>query len=180
MTLTLPKSDKAMEGSYMKNSTDEMDNKDEGKQVEFYFWIHSAFRRYIEVAMDLILIGLVLVILVFTIKTIYFLGTVIYRETDIPHVISEFLFVFILVEVLRILIIYIEFHHISVDIMVELAIVAILRELMLHGVVEMDTIKIAGVSLLIAVLGLLLKFGGIRTVEKHVSTYRPFFQSKSK
>lgn len=167
-------------GASMENRTDEMNKTDERKEVEFYFWIHSAFRRYIEVAMDLILIGLVLVVLVFTIKTIYFLGTIIYRETDIPHVISEFLFVFILVEVLRILIVYIEFHHISVDIMVELAIVATLRELMLHGVVEMDTIKIAGVSLLIAVLGLLLKFGGIRAAEKHVSTYKPFFQSMSK
>jgi uncharacterized membrane protein (DUF373 family) len=164
----------------MENRTDEMNKTDERKQVEFYFWIHSAFRRYIEVAMDLILVGLVLVILIFTVKTIYLLGTVIYHETNIPHVISEFLFVFILIEVLRILIIYIEFHHISVDIMVELAIVAILRELMLHGVVEMDTIKMAGVSLLIAVLGLLLKFGGIRTTEKYVSTYKPFFRSKDK
>jgi len=164
----------------MENRTDEMNKTDDRRQVEFYFWIHSAFRRYIEVAMDLILIGLVFVILVFTIKTVYLLGTVIYHETDIPHVISEFLFVFILIEVLRILIIYIEFHHISVDIMVELAIVAILREIILHGAIELETIKIAGISLLIIVLGLLLKFGGIRTIEKYVSTYEPFFQSKSK
>lgn len=164
----------------MEDRTDEMNKTSERKQVEFYFWIHDAFRKYIEIAMDLILIGLVIVILVFTIKTIYLLGTIIYHETNIPHVISEFLFIFILIEVLRILIIYIEFHHVSVDIMVELAIVAILRELILHGIIEMDTIKLAGVSLLITVLGLLLKFGGIRKVEKYVSTYRPFFKPKSK
>lgn len=151
------------------------------KQATFYFWIHSAFRKYIEVTMDLILVGLVIVTFVFIMKTIYLLGLVIYKETNIPHVISEFLFVFILIEVMRILIIYIEFHHVSVDIMVELAIVAILREIMLKGAIELETIKVAGISLLIAVLGLLLKFGGIRTKARdEISIYKPFFQAKSK
>lgn len=151
------------------------------KQSAFYFWIHSAFRKYIEIIMDLILVGLVLVTFVFIMKTIYLLGQVIYRETNIPHVISEFLFIFILIEVMRILIIYIEFHHVSVDIMVELAIVAILREIMLKGAIELETIKIAGISLLIAVLGLLLKFGGIRTeTGDEERIYKPFFEIKNK
>jgi len=151
------------------------------KQSSFYFWIHSAFRKYIEIIMDLILVGLVLVTFVFIMKTIYLLGQVIYRETNIPHVISEFLFIFILIEVMRILIIYIEFHHVSVDIMVELAIVAILREIMLKGAIELETIKIAGISLLIAVLGLLLKFSGIRTeTGNEERIYKPFFELKNK
>jgi len=151
------------------------------KQSSFYFWIHSAFRKYIEIIMDLILVGLVLVTFVFIMKTIYLLAQVIYMETNIPHVISEFLFVFILIEVMRILIIYIEFHHVSVDIMVELAIVAILREIMLKGAIELETIKIAGISLLIAVLGLLLKFSGIRTeTGEDERIYKPFFELKNK
>jgi uncharacterized membrane protein (DUF373 family) len=151
------------------------------KNTAFYFWIHSALRKYIEIIMDLILVGLVLVTFVFLMKTIYLLTQVIYRETNIPHVISEFLFIFILIEVMRILIIYIEFHHVSVDIMVELAIVAILREIMLKGAIELETIKIAGISLLIAVLGLLLKFGGIRKeTDNEEKVYRPFFEAKNK
>lgn len=31
------------------------------KEVEYYFWIHSAFRKYVEVILDFILIGLVIV-----------------------------------------------------------------------------------------------------------------------
>ena len=158
-----------------------MTDTNHGKQAAFYFWIHSAFRKYIEVTMDLILVGLVLVTFIFIMKTIYLLGQVIYRETNIPQVISEFLFIFILIEVLRILIIYIEFHHVSVDIMVELTIVAILREIMLKGAIELETIKIAGISLLIAVLGLLLRFGGIRSkAGDEVSIYKPFFEPKTK
>jgi uncharacterized membrane protein (DUF373 family) len=149
------------------------------KEGAFYFWIHSVFRKYIEITMDLILVGLMLVTFVFIIKTIYLLGLDIYSETDIPHVISEFLFIFILIELVRILVVYIEFHHVSVDIMVELSIVAILREIMLKGAVELETIKIAGISLLIAVLGLLLKFGGIRAARgKGFSSYEPFFKRR--
>lgn len=63
--------------------------------------------------------------------------------------------------------IYIELHRVSVDIMVELAIAAMLREIMLKGAVELDTAKVLGISLLIVVLGMILNFGDIRTgVEK--------------
>jgi uncharacterized membrane protein (DUF373 family) len=164
----------------MENRIDEMNKTDDRRQVEFYFWIHSAFRKYIEIAMDLILLGLVLVVFVFTIETIYLLGKmVIYHETDVRHIVSEVLFIFILLEILRILIIYIEFHHISVDIMVELAIVVVLKELILYGIVEIGAIKIAGISLLLVVLGLLLKFGGIRKkVGDDTAAYEPFFKAK--
>lgn len=155
-----------------------MQKSENRKQGAFYFWIHSAIRKYIEVVLDVILVGLVLVTFAAIMKTIYFLGSAIYRETNIPHVISEFLFIFILIEVMRILIIYIEHHHVSVDIMVELTIVAILREIIIKGAAELETVKMAGLSLLIAVLGLLLKFGNIRSRVGDAASYEPFFRSK--
>lgn len=154
-------------------------NQETAKKGEFYFWIHDVFRKYIEVTMDLILVGLVLVTFIFIAKTIYILGVTVYKETNIPHVISEFLFIFILIEVLRILIIYMEYHHISVDIMVELAIVSILREVIIKGAIEIETIKLVGLSFLIIVLGLLLKFGGIRVkFSEEKGIYKPFFKKK--
>lgn len=156
-------------------------NQETAKKGEFYFWIHDVFRKYIEVTMDLILVGLVLVTFVFIAKTIYILGITVYKETNIPHVISEFLFIFILIEVLRILIIYMEYHHISVDIMVELAIVSILREIIIKGAIEIETIKLVSLSFLIIVLGLLLKFGGIRVkFSESKSIYKPFFKKKER
>lgn len=163
----------------MKEDINDKNKTIETKRIEFYFWIHSVFRKYIEVTMDLILVGLVFVTFIFVVKSIYLLAIAVYRETNISLVIAELLFIFILVEVIRILVIYIELHHISVDIMVELAIVAILREIILKGAIEIETVKIVGLSLLIVVLGLLLRFSGIRKQTGDVvSIYKPFFKSK--
>jgi uncharacterized membrane protein (DUF373 family) len=164
----------------MEDKKNELNKTEDRKEVAFYFWIHSAFRKYIEIIMDFILIGLVLVTLFFIMKTIYLLGLTIYRETNIPLVISEFLFIFILIEIIRILIIYIEHHHVSVDIMVELTIVAILREIILKGPIKLETLTIVGISLLIVVLGLLLRYGGIRKkVGDDIAIYEPFFKIKT-
>lgn len=151
------------------------------KRVEFYFWIHSAVRKYIEIILDIILVGLVFVTLAFIIKYVYLLWLSIFPDIDVHHVISKFLFLFILIEMMRILITYIEFHQVSVDIMVELAIVTILREIILEGALKLETMKILGISFLIIVLGLLLKFGDIRRkTEDEVIEYKPFFEPKTK
>jgi hypothetical protein len=78
---------------------------DPKKEIEFYFWIHSAFRRYVKVIMDIILMGLVFVSFILFIKTIYLMGISLYNETNIAHVISEIIFIFILAETVRLLII---------------------------------------------------------------------------
>lgn len=78
------------------------------KEIEFYFWIHAVFRRYVEVTMELILMGLVLVAFILIMKTIYFMGISLYSETNIAHVISEIMLIFILAETVRLLIIYLE------------------------------------------------------------------------
>ncbi len=131
--------------------------------------MRSGIGKFTDPAMDSVLIVLVLLTFLFIIKAIYLLGIVVYTGTNIPDVISEFLFIFILVEIMRILIIYIKYRHASVDIMIELSIVAILRELLLKGAIQLDALKIAGISLLIAVLGLLLKFGDIRTKDEEAA-----------
>ena len=71
---------------------------DGGKETAFHSWMRGAFRRYMEAAMDAVLIVLVLLTFLFIIKAIYLLGIVVYTAADIPSVISEFLFIFILVD----------------------------------------------------------------------------------
>lgn len=51
----------------------------ERKKNFFYFWVHSVFRKYIEVTMDLILVLLVGVTFIFILKTIYLLSMTIYH-----------------------------------------------------------------------------------------------------
>jgi hypothetical protein len=68
----------------MENSLGKMIETTRNKQAAFYFWIHSAFRKYIEVSMDLILVGLVLVTFVFIMKTVYLLAQVISGRQIFP------------------------------------------------------------------------------------------------
>ncbi|MEW6117365.1 MAG: phosphate-starvation-inducible PsiE family protein [Nitrospirota bacterium] len=151
-----------------------VDRKADRKEVEFYFWIHNAFRRYMEVIMDVILMGLVVVAFVLIVKTIYLLGMSIYKDTDISYVISEIMFIFILIETVRLLIIYLEFHHVAIDTMVEIAIVSVLRELILKGVLHTEPVILGVTALFLLVLGLLLRLGCLRLDKELFSVYKPF------
>jgi hypothetical protein len=52
---------------------------------------------------------------------------------------------------------------------------------MLKGAIELETIKVVGISVLIAILGLLLKFGGIRLRSSdRIAMYEPFFATKDR
>jgi uncharacterized membrane protein (DUF373 family) len=68
----------------------------------------------------------------------------------------------VIVEVLRLVIVYLEQHRIAVDFMVELGIVATLREIVLRGVVELEWPQIAALSVFLLSLGALLRFGDLR------------------
>lgn len=148
----------------------------EKKEVEFYFWIHNAFRKYVEVILDCILIGLVIVTFVLVGKTIYLLGLSLYGQTNFSYILSEILFIFILIEIVRLLIMYLEFHKVAIDTMVEIAIVSTLRELILKGILLVEPLVLTTVSLFMVVLGLLLRFSvrkdfNVETFTKH----KPFF-----
>jgi len=148
------------------------------KRVEFYFWVHHALRKYVEVTLDLILAVLVFVTFVFIARTIYTLGSYLVGSAaiDIAFVVSEVMFVFILIEVVRILIIYLEYHRVAIDTMVEIAIVAVLREVILNGVTHLEPVVLGAVTLFLGILGVLLRFGGLRyTGPEIVSQPRPFF-----
>ncbi len=126
--------------------------------------------------MDLILVGLLAVAFIFIIKTIYNLGVSLLGEPKISYVISEIMFIFILIEVVRLLILYLQFHRVAIDTMVEIAIVSVLREVILNGVLHTEPIVLGAASLLILVLMLLLRHGNLRYTGPELYTeYRPFF-----
>ncbi len=151
----------------------------ERREIEFYFWIHHAVRKYVEIIMDLILIGLLGVTFILIAKSIYLLWLSLYQETDIHKTLSEIMFIFILIEVVRLLILYLEFHKVALDAIIEIAIASALRELILKGILEVEPLVLVVASLFILVLGLFLRFGDIRHIPGEVFTrYRPFFKRK--
>ena len=73
-----------------------------------------------------------------------------------PQLLSEIVFVLILMELYRLMIYYLREHRISVALTVEVALVSILREVMLKGAYEFEWLRLVGLSLLLVVLGGLL------------------------
>lgn len=67
-----------------------------------------------------------------------------------------------MVEMVRLVIIYLEEHRIAVDFMVELGIVATLREVVLRGVTELAWQEVIALTVFLLELGALLRFGDLR------------------
>ena len=128
--------------------------------------IHRLSRRFLEPAQDVIVLGLGLTLFALMARTLVRLAGEIFGQLDFRSIIAEVLFVLVLVELMRLLVIYLEEHRVAVDFMVELGIVATLREVVLHGVVEMRWEQIAALSGFILALGGLLRFGDLRGGER--------------
>ena len=69
---------------------------------------------------------------------------------------SDILFILILVELFRLLIVYLKEQRISVGVAVEVSLVSALREVILQGVLEIPTIQLLGVCVFLGILGGLL------------------------
>ena len=86
---------------------------------------------------------------------------------DFKTVASQSLFLLILVELFRLLEVYLEYHRISVGIAVEVAVVSILREIIVEGLSDMDMVHIFAVcSFLLVLGGLMLISHKVENVER--------------
>ncbi|MBE9212211.1 phosphate-starvation-inducible PsiE family protein [Plectonema cf. radiosum LEGE 06105] len=69
---------------------------------------------------------------------------------------ADILFLLILVELFRLLIIYLQEHRVSIGVAVEVSIVSALREVIVQGVLETNWIQILATCVFLLVLGVLL------------------------
>ncbi len=69
---------------------------------------------------------------------------------------ADILFILILVELFRLLIIYLQEQRVSIGVSVEIAIVSVLREVIVNGVLETDWRQILAVCLFLATAALLM------------------------
>jgi uncharacterized membrane protein (DUF373 family) len=120
-------------------------------------------RRFIEPAQDIIVLGLGVALFALMVRTLWTLASDVFgEELDFGTVIAEVLFMLVMIELVRLLLVYLHEHHVAVDFMVELGIVSALREVALHGVLDLQWQQIAALSLFLVALGLLLRFGDLR------------------
>jgi uncharacterized membrane protein (DUF373 family) len=126
--------------------------------------VHRLARRFLEPAQDLLVLGIALTLFgLMTRALVRLVGEIFAPYLDFRVVIAEVLFMLVMVEVVRLLVIYLEEHRVAVDFMVELGIVATLREVVLRGVVELSWSQIVAMSVFLLALGALLRWGFARS-----------------
>jgi uncharacterized membrane protein (DUF373 family) len=130
-----------------------------------YTKIHDIFRRLLENIQDVIVIGICVVLFILMLKVIASLILSLWQPIEFRVIAAELIYVLVLVEIYRLLIIYLREHRIAVDIMIEVGIVSVLREIILTGVLEINPWTIIAVSVLFIALLLLLYFGAVRKTE---------------
>ena len=75
---------------------------------------------------------------------------------DFQQVTADILFLLVLVELFRLLIIYLQEQRVSIGVAVEVCIVSVLREVIVRGVLETPWIQILSTGAFLLVLGVLL------------------------
>jgi uncharacterized membrane protein (DUF373 family) len=127
--------------------------------------VNRASRRFLEGAQDILVVALTLALFGLTGRTLVGLFyDLVAPLVDFREVIAEILFVLVLVELVRLLLVYLQEHRVAVDFMVELGIVSTLREVTLRGVVELNWPHLLAISVFLLALGLLLRLGDLRGV----------------
>lgn len=125
--------------------------------------VHRLFRRFLEPVQDLLVLGLSLALFGLMARSLVGLAReVLGPSLDFRTIIAEVLFILVMVEIVRLLIVYLSEHRVAVDFMVELGIVSTLREIVLRGVVELPWMQIIALGFLLLTLGVLLRFGDLR------------------
>ena len=130
---------------------------------------NRTLRRYLELVQDVIVLGLCVALFLAMLIKLFHLGRSLLAETDFSAVIADILFILVLIELFRLLVIYLEEHRISVSTMVEVGIVATLREVLLKGAMQVDWKQMLVLCAFILTLGVVLRYAGVRLEETEAS-----------
>jgi uncharacterized membrane protein (DUF373 family) len=143
------------------------------------FWIDRVV-VVLEAVQDLIIISLCIGLFGVMVLQLRSMFISILPPLDFPAVTADILFILILVELFRLLIIYLQEQRVSIGVAVEVAIVSVLREVIVKGVLEVSWTQILSACAFLLVMGVLLivrvwippTFEGIdperRLVQKHL------------
>lgn len=120
-------------------------------------WLNSGrVIRILETVQDLIVISLCIGLFSFMAMEVRELFLSLLPPLNFPRVTADILFLLILVELFRLLIIYLQEHRVSIGVAVEVSIVSVLREIIVHGVLETPWSQVLATCGFLLVLGALL------------------------
>lgn len=125
--------------------------------LPWYRWLSSHYViRLLEVVQDFIVICLCVGLFSFMILQLKGMALSLLPPLDFQVVTSDILFLLILVELFRLLIIYLKEHRVSIGVAVEVSIVSVLREVIVRGVLETPWSQVLVACAFLLVLGTLL------------------------
>ncbi|MCG9890536.1 MAG: phosphate-starvation-inducible PsiE family protein [Thermosynechococcaceae cyanobacterium MS004] len=120
-------------------------------------WLNSGrMIRVLESVQDFIVISLCMSLFALMLVQLYETGLSLLPPLDFPSVTSDILFLLILVELFRLLIIYLQEHRVSIGVAVEVSIVSVLREMIVRGVLETPWPQVLATCAFLLSLGALL------------------------
>ncbi|HAE05839.1 phosphate-starvation-inducible PsiE family protein [Richelia intracellularis] len=122
-----------------------------------------------EAFQDLIVIVLCLGLFAVMLTQLWGIFAILSQPSGYKQVTAKILFILILVELFRLLIVYLQEHSISVGVAVEVTIVSVLREVIVYGALGISEVKTASIC------GLLLILGGLL----FVCSKKPYIDCKS-
>ena len=129
--------------------------------------VHGLLRRTLEILQDVIATLLIVLLFVLSLQAQWRLARMaIIGAAAMTELLSEIVFVLILMEVYRLMIYYLREHRVSVALMVEVALVSLLRELMLKGAYEFEWPRLVALSVVLSVLG------GLLAMERRTGRWR--------
>jgi uncharacterized membrane protein (DUF373 family) len=134
-----------------------------------YTTVHHAVRRFLEPIQDLIAVGLALLLFGVTARVLLTLGAELFiPRLNFRSILSDALVVLVMIELQRLIIIYLRDHHVSVDVMIEVTIVAALREVLLLGALEIEPMRLLALTAFLLTLGILLRYGDLRASKRRI------------
>ncbi len=120
-------------------------------------WLNGAHVvRVLELVQDLIVISLCIGLFSFMVMQLREMFLSLLPPLNFPHVTSDILFLLIMVELFRLLIIYLKEHRVSIGVAVEVSIVSVLREIIVRGILETPWTQVMAACSFLIVLGGLL------------------------
>src|ERR1700761_3430323 len=123
---------------------------------------HPVPRKYLELTQDVIVFSLSIVLFAAMVVKLGHLCRLMLEGVDFSLVVGDILFILVLLELFRLLLIYLEEHRVSVETMVEVGVVSTLREVILRGALHVPWQQLLVVCAFMLTLSIVLRYSGIR------------------
>lgn len=125
--------------------------------LPWYNWLNNEKTiRILETVQDLIVISLCVGLFSFMLIQLREMFVSLLPPLNFTRVTADILFLLILVELFRLLIIYLQEHRVSIGVAVEVSIVSVLREIIVKGVLEIPWSQVLATCSFLLALSVLL------------------------